>query len=148
MINLVPDGRKSILECPVAEVDDIATRYPVILAVVEVVRIFTGWESSMAGGKKEDPIAPTALTKIETTSSFKVRDGLGSDLETKCWSEWATYVSCWINGEDMVEELLSSGPGEGGLPERDFNVSDLILQEDLLAAHSCVLGIIRGECPR
>ena len=46
-----------------------------------------------------------------------------------------------------VEELRSGEPGEDGLAEHDFDVDDLILKENLLAAHSRVLGIVRGESP-
>jgi hypothetical protein len=145
--NLVHDGLECVLEGPAAEVDDLATRYFVVLAVVEVVRIFAGRESNMAGGKEEDPIAPAAFAEIETTSSFEVREGLGSNLETECGSEWAAYVSCWVKGGAVVEELRPSGPGEDGLAERDFDVNDLILLENLLAAHGRVLGVVGGESP-
>src|ERR1700734_3905107 len=101
----------------------------------------------MAGGKQEDLIAPAAFAEIETASSFEVREGLGSDPETKCRSEWAAYISCWVNGGDVVEELWSSEPGEDGLAECDFNIDDLIIQENLLAAHSRILSVIGGESP-
>src|SRR5712671_90706 len=60
--NLAHDGLESVLECPAAEVDDLVARYAVILAVVEIVRIFARRKNSMAGGKEEDPIAPAAFT--------------------------------------------------------------------------------------
>ena len=62
--NLVHEGLKSLLEGPAAEVDDLATRYAVFLAVVEVVKIFAGWENNMVGGKEEDLIAPAAFAEI------------------------------------------------------------------------------------
>ena len=145
--NLVHDGLKSLLEGPAAEVDDLATRYAVVIAVVELVRIFAGRENNMTGGKEEDPIAPAAFAEIETTGSFEVRKGLGSDLETECWSEWAVYVGCWVKGGDVVEELRSGEPGEDGLTERDFDIDDLIFQENLLAGHGRVLGVVGGESP-
>jgi hypothetical protein len=148
VVNLVHDGLESVLEGPPAKVNDLATRYAVVLAVVELVRIFAGRESNMAGSKEEDPIAPAAFAEIETAGSFKVREGLGSDLETECRSEWAVYVGCWVNEADMVKELRSGEPGEDGLAKCDFDVDDLILQENLLAPHSCVLGVVGGECPR
>ena len=100
MANLDHDSLKNILEGPAAKVYDLTMRHAVILMVVKLVRILTGWESNMAGSKEEDLIAPTSFTEIETPSSFKVREGLGSNLETKCWSEWATHASCWIIGGD------------------------------------------------
>jgi hypothetical protein len=99
--NLVHDDFKSVLEGPATEVDDLATRDVVVLAVIKVVRISAGRESSMAGCKKEDPIAPAAFAEIETTSAFEVRVGLGSNLEPECGSEWAAYVGCWVNGGDV-----------------------------------------------
>lgn len=93
-------------------------------------------------GRKEDSTAPTTFLEIETTSGFEVREGLGSDLETESRSEWAAYVGCWVNGGDVVEELRSNGPGEEGLAECDFDIDDPILGENLLAAHSCNLGVI------
>jgi hypothetical protein len=48
----------------------------------------------------------------------------------------------------VVEELWSSEPGEDGLAECDFNIDDLIIQENLLAAHSRILSVIGGESPR
>ena len=80
----------------------------------------------MASSKEEDPIAPAAFTEIETAGSFKVREGFGSNLETKYQSEWAMYIGCWVNGGDMVEELQSRKPGENGLVEHNFNINDLI----------------------
>jgi hypothetical protein len=145
--NLVIDGLESVLKGPAAELDDLATRHAVVLAVVEFVRIFAGRESNMAGGKEEDPIAPAAFVKIETAGSFEVRESLGSDLETECRSERDAYVGCWVNGGDVVEELRSGKLGEDGLAKRDFDVDNLILQEDLLAAHSRVLGVLGGESP-
>ena len=48
MPNLAHDGLGSILTGLTAEVDDLATRYAIILAVVEIIRIlFAGWENSM-----------------------------------------------------------------------------------------------------
>jgi hypothetical protein len=47
----------------------------------------------------------------------------------------------------MVEVLRSGGPGEDGLTECDFDVHDLILGENILAAQGCDLSIVAGECP-
>jgi hypothetical protein len=47
----------------------------------------------------------------------------------------------------MVKELQSGKLGGDGLAEHNFNVNDLILQENLLAAHGCILGVIGGESP-
>jgi len=47
--NLAHDGLESILDflvCLAANVDDLAMKYAVILAMVEVIRIFAGWEDS------------------------------------------------------------------------------------------------------
>ena len=52
-----------------------------------------------------------------------------------------------VSEGDVVEGLRSSEPGEDGLAERDFDVDNLILQENLLAAHGCVLGVFGGESP-
>ena len=75
MVNLVCGGLESVLECPAAEADDLATRHPVVLAVIEAIRMFSGRENNMAG-RKEDPIAP-----VETASAFEVREGPRSNLE-------------------------------------------------------------------
>ena len=75
--NLVHDGVKSILEGPAAEVDDLATRNAAILGLVELVRIFAGRESNMAGGKEEDSIAPVAFAEIETAGSFEALGAIG-----------------------------------------------------------------------
>jgi hypothetical protein len=78
------------------------------------------------------------------TRSFDVRDGLGSNLKTKCRSEGNAYVDCWVEGV-VVEELLSGVPGVGRLTERKFDIGDHILQENLLAARSRAFGMVGGE---
>ena len=82
--NLVHDGLESVLEGRAAEVDDLATRNATILALVELVSIFAGRESNVAGGKEEDSTTPAAFAEIETAGSF---EALGRDRETKCQSE-------------------------------------------------------------
>jgi hypothetical protein len=125
-------------------VDDLETRHAVILAVVEIVRVFAGRESNVSGRKEEYLIT---FAEIETTSAFEVREGLASDLETQSGSEWTAHVGCWVNGGDVVEELRSGGPGEDGLAECDFDVRDLILGENLLAAQGRDLSVDAGESP-
>jgi len=125
---------------------DLATRHAVILTAVEVVRIFAERENGMAGRKEEVPIALAAFAEIETTSAFEVRVGLGSNLETESGSEWATYVGYRVNGGEVVEEPRSGGPGEDGLVVCDFDVGDLGIGKNLLAAHGRDLGIVAGEC--
>jgi len=90
--------------------------------------------SGRAGCKEEDSIAIATFAEIETTSAFEIRKGLERDLETKSGSEWAAYVSRWVNGGGVVEKLRSSRPGEDGLAERDFDVYDPILSLQRMAA--------------
>jgi len=44
--NLAHDGLESILVRLAADVDELAMKYAVVLAIVEVVRIFAGQEDS------------------------------------------------------------------------------------------------------
>ena len=74
--------------------------------------MFVGWEGNVPG-RNEDSIAVAAFAEINTTSTFDVREGLTSDLETQGRSKWAANVGCWVNGEDVVEELRSGGPPGG-----------------------------------
>jgi len=99
----------------------------------------------VTSGEEEDPTALTALAEIETARSFEVREGLGSNLKTKCRSEGNAYVDCWIDGEDVVEELLSCVPGVDRLTERNLDVGDRILQEEVLAARGRAFGLVEEE---
>ena len=56
------------------ESDDIETRCAIILAEVEVARVFAGRERNAPDRKEE-----------ETTSAFEVRGGLASHLESQRW---------------------------------------------------------------
>jgi hypothetical protein len=62
------DGLESGLVCVATGVGDLETRHAVILAVVEIVRMFAGQESNVPGRKEEDLIA---FAEIETTSAFE-----------------------------------------------------------------------------
>jgi hypothetical protein len=145
--NVAHDGLECVLVGFAAKKDDLATRRFVSLAVVELVIIFARRENNMAGRKEEDPIAFAAFAEVETTGTFEVRVGIGSDFETECGSEWAAYVDGWIKGEDVVEESRAGGPGEDRLAERNLNASDLRVCESLLTAHRCVLCVLTGESP-
>ena len=148
--NLLHDGFKSILKGPVAKVDDLATRYSVVLAVVELIGILAGWENNMMSGEEEDPVTLTAFTDIKTTCSLKMREGLGGYPKTKRRSERDAYVNCGVDRRDMVEELRSGSdvPGVDRLAECNLDVGDRILQEELLAVHSRGFGMVRGESAR
>ena len=77
MANLVYDGLESVLEGPAAEVDGLAMRNAAILVLVELVRIFAGWESNVAGSKEEDLIAPAAFAEIEIVGCFEALGVIG-----------------------------------------------------------------------
>jgi len=81
--------------------------------------MFSGRENNVPGHKEEGSIAVTTFAEIETTSAFKVREGLASDLETQSRSEWIAYVGYWVNEGDVVEKLWSGGPGEDRLHQQD-----------------------------
>jgi hypothetical protein len=144
----VHEGLESVLEGPVAKVDDLATRHAVVLAVVELIGILAGRESDVTSSEEEDPVALTAFAEIETARSFEVREVLGSNLKTKYRSEGNAYVDCGIDEGDVVEELRSSVPGANRLTERKLDVGDRILQEELLAARGRAFGLFGGERTR
>ena len=145
--NLDHDGLKCAVVGLVAEEDDLTTRRVVSLAGVELVTIFARRENNMAGRKEETPIAFTAFAEVETTSTFEVRVGFGSDLETESGSEWAACVGGWVDGGDVFEELRTSEPGEDRFAKCYLNAGDLRLCENLLAVHGRVLGVLARESP-
>lgn len=123
--NLARDRLEYVLVGLVAEEDNLAARRTVSLAGVELIRIFTRRENSMAGRKEEDTIAFTTFSEVESTGAFEMKAGFESDLETECRSERAVYVGSLINGGDVVEELRTGGPGEDRLAECDLDAGSV-----------------------
>jgi hypothetical protein len=140
------DGLEYVLERFGAEEEDIATRLADFRAGVELVTPCVRRDNDMPGRKDEDSLAFAAFADIDTSGALKV-SGSGGDLQTECGSEWTAYVGGCVYGGDVIEELLTGGPGEERLPERDLDVGDLELLEKFLETDGRDLGVLAGERP-
>ena len=78
------DGFDKVAKCLGAEKEDVATRCAGVCVGVVNVKALVWWEEDMANRDEQDNLAITAFAKVETSSTFIVRSGLGSDGESEC----------------------------------------------------------------
>ena len=139
--DLVLGGLEQGLERLGLEEEDFATRLADILVVAELVIPCIGWENDMPGGKNVDLVAVAVVGEVEGPGALSVRRSSDGDLQTKCGSQRTAKARGGVAEGGGSEELRTGRPSENGFPELDFDVSDLIRLEEILATNSRGMGV-------
>lgn len=147
-VDLAHHNFESGLACLVTEVDAFKTRRPVILAVVEGVRIFAGRENNVPVRNEEDTITVVAFAEIETTSTLEVREGFARSGEI--WRHRAGVNRPCTSAVGCTEGTWSRNCGLADLVTTEsaewyFDVHGFIIGENLLAAYSRGISDVAGE---